>query len=151
MRYGRPIAMPASPFGFLTTDLFTARAKLAVLREPFVPPRRDGKEEQLSFYEVELLRLLWERAGQPVTREELEAHFDAIVVGSGFGGALAAKVLVEAGWRVLMLERGRWVARGPGEPATISCCLMASSCCLTAPNCPNCLLTKSISPRIIGQ
>jgi choline dehydrogenase-like flavoprotein len=39
--------------------------------------------------------------------------FDAIVVGSGFGGALAAKVLVEAGWRVLMLERGRWVARGP--------------------------------------
>src|SRR4051794_41907497 len=40
-------------------------------------------------------------------------NFDAIVVGSGFGGALAAKVLVEAGWRVLMLERGRWVARGP--------------------------------------
>jgi choline dehydrogenase-like flavoprotein len=39
--------------------------------------------------------------------------FDAIIVGSGFGGALAAKVLVEAGWRVLMLERGRWVARGP--------------------------------------
>jgi choline dehydrogenase-like flavoprotein len=40
-------------------------------------------------------------------------QLDAIVVGSGFGGALAAKVLVEAGWRVLMLERGRWVARGP--------------------------------------
>jgi choline dehydrogenase-like flavoprotein len=40
-------------------------------------------------------------------------NFDAIVVGSGFGGALAAKVLVEAGWRVLMLERGRWVERGP--------------------------------------
>src|SRR3954453_8523846 len=40
-------------------------------------------------------------------------NFDAVVGGSGFGGALAAKVLVEAGWRVLMLERGRWVARGP--------------------------------------
>src|SRR5512143_431646 len=39
-------------------------------------------------------------------------NFDAIVVGSGFGGALAAKVLVEAGWRVLMLERGEWVSRG---------------------------------------
>ena len=39
--------------------------------------------------------------------------FDAIVVGSGFGGAMAAKVLVEAGWRVLMLERGGWVTRGP--------------------------------------
>ena len=39
--------------------------------------------------------------------------WDAIVVGSGFGGVLAAKPLVEAGRRVLMLERGGWVARGP--------------------------------------
>jgi DNA-binding response OmpR family regulator len=40
-----------------------------------------GQEHQLSFYEVELLRLLHERAGQPVSRDEilqkvwgLEAH-----------------------------------------------------------------------------
>ena len=39
--------------------------------------------------------------------------FDAIVIGSGFGGAMAARVLVLAGWRVLMLERGGWVERGP--------------------------------------
>ena len=39
--------------------------------------------------------------------------FDAIVIGSGFGGAMAARVLVRAGWRVLMLERGGWVERGP--------------------------------------
>jgi len=32
---------------------------------------RKGKTYPLSFYEVELLRLLWERAGQPVTREEI--------------------------------------------------------------------------------
>jgi DNA-binding response OmpR family regulator len=32
---------------------------------------RKGKTQSLSFYEVELLRLLWERAGQPVTREEI--------------------------------------------------------------------------------
>jgi DNA-binding response OmpR family regulator len=32
---------------------------------------RKGKVSALSFYEVELLRLLWERAGQPVTREEI--------------------------------------------------------------------------------
>ncbi len=32
---------------------------------------RKGKTYALSFYEVELLRLLWERAGQPVTREEI--------------------------------------------------------------------------------
>jgi DNA-binding response OmpR family regulator len=32
---------------------------------------RKGKEEALSFYEVELLRLLHERQGQPVGREEI--------------------------------------------------------------------------------
>ena len=32
---------------------------------------RKGKTHALSFYEVELLRLLCERAGQPVTREEI--------------------------------------------------------------------------------
>ncbi len=39
--------------------------------------------------------------------------WDAIVIGSGFGGAMAAWPLVEAGQRVLMLERGGWVGRGP--------------------------------------
>jgi DNA-binding response OmpR family regulator len=32
---------------------------------------RKGKTTTLSFYEVELLRLLWERGGQPVTRDEI--------------------------------------------------------------------------------
>jgi choline dehydrogenase-like flavoprotein len=39
--------------------------------------------------------------------------WDAIVIGSGFGGAMAAWPLVQAGARVLMLERGGWVGRGP--------------------------------------
>jgi choline dehydrogenase-like flavoprotein len=38
---------------------------------------------------------------------------DAVVIGSGFGGAMAAHELVAAGLDVLMLERGGWVARGP--------------------------------------
>ena len=33
--------------------------------------QRKGRTLALSFYEVELLRLLWERAGQPVPREEI--------------------------------------------------------------------------------
>lgn len=37
---------------------------------------------------------------------------DAIVIGSGFGGSFAAHALVEAGWSVLLLERGTWVERG---------------------------------------
>jgi choline dehydrogenase-like flavoprotein len=40
-------------------------------------------------------------------------ELDAVVIGSGFGGAFAARELVRAGWRVLMVERGDWVERGP--------------------------------------
>ena len=39
--------------------------------------------------------------------------YDALIIGSGFGGAMAAHRLVRAGWRVLLLERGDWVPRGP--------------------------------------
>lgn len=39
--------------------------------------------------------------------------WDVIVIGSGFGGAMAAHALVERGHKVLMMERGGWVGRGP--------------------------------------
>jgi oxygen-dependent protoporphyrinogen oxidase len=70
VRYGRPIEMPGSPPGFLTTRLFTARAKFAVLREPFVPPRRDGVEESIGQFVVR-------RLGQ----EFLDRAIDALVAG----------------------------------------------------------------------
>lgn len=38
--------------------------------------------------------------------------WDAVIVGSGFGGAMVAHRLVAAGARVLMIERGDWVTRG---------------------------------------
>lgn len=38
-------------------------------------------------------------------------HYDVIVIGSGFGGCMAALESVERGKRVLMLERGGWVER----------------------------------------
>ena len=41
------------------------------------------------------------------------AHRQAIVIGSGFGGAMAAWKLVNSGADVLMLERGPFVERGP--------------------------------------
>lgn len=46
------------------------------------------------------------------------AAFDAdvIVIGSGFGGAVAAKRFAEAGQRVLVLERGKRVSREDFEP-----------------------------------
>lgn len=39
--------------------------------------------------------------------------YDAIVIGSGFGGSMTAYQLVRVGMRVLMLERGDWAQRGP--------------------------------------
>lgn len=42
-----------------------------------------------------------------------EAHYDAIVIGSGFGGSVAAYRLAEAGRRVCLLERGK--AYPPGS------------------------------------
>jgi oxygen-dependent protoporphyrinogen oxidase len=70
VRYKRPIEMPGSPLGFFTTELFTAKAKLAVLREPFLAPRRDGKEESIAEF-------VQRRLGQ----EFLDQAIDALVAG----------------------------------------------------------------------
>ena len=70
VRYRRPIEMPGSPLGFFTTQLFTAKAKLAVLREPFVRRRRDGKEESVAEF-------VQRRLGQ----EFLDHAIDALVAG----------------------------------------------------------------------
>lgn len=41
--------------------------------------------------------------------------WDAVVIGSGLGGALAAHRLTEAGARVVVLERGRWPHRDEAD------------------------------------
>ena len=55
-------------------------------------------------------------------RVAADAHFDAVVVGSGFGGSVTAFRLAEAGLSVCLLERGRAYPPGsfprrPGEMA----------------------------------
>ena len=70
VRYGRPIEMPGSVPGFFTTPLFTAKAKLAVLREPFIKPRRDGVEESIAQFVV-----------RRFNQEFLDHAIDALVAG----------------------------------------------------------------------
>ena len=70
VRYRRPIEMRGSPLDFFTTELFSFRAKLAVLREPFVPPRSDGVEESIAEFVTRRLN-----------REFLDQAIDAMVAG----------------------------------------------------------------------
>jgi oxygen-dependent protoporphyrinogen oxidase len=70
VRYGRPIEMPGSPLGFFATRLFTARAKFALLREPFIKPRRDGVEESIAQFVV-----------RRFNQEFLDHAIDALVAG----------------------------------------------------------------------
>ena len=43
------------------------------------------------------------------------AHYDAVVIGSGFGGSLVAHVLVQAGLKTALLERGQWAKRDDAD------------------------------------
>jgi len=70
VRDKRPLEMPSSQAEFLTTKLFSARAKFALAREPFVPPRADGVEESVAEF---VLRRL--------NQEFLDRAVDPLVAG----------------------------------------------------------------------
>ena len=52
--------------------------------------------------------------------------WDAIVIGSGFGGAMTAHALVQHGHNVLMMERGGWVGRGPDNWGRLGAAFVSS-------------------------
>lgn len=70
VRDKKPIAMPASQPEVLTTKLFSARAKFALAREPFMPQRRDGVEESVAEF---ILRRL--------NQEFLDRAIDPLIAG----------------------------------------------------------------------
>ncbi|HEX3627404.1 MAG TPA: protoporphyrinogen oxidase [Verrucomicrobiae bacterium] len=70
VRGGQPVAMPSTPPAFAVSPLLSLGAKLALLREPFVPRRRDGKEESVA-----------EFVTRRVNREFLDRMVDPLVGG----------------------------------------------------------------------
>jgi protoporphyrinogen/coproporphyrinogen III oxidase len=70
VRNKRPVAMPSSQLGIFTSELLSVSAKFALLREPFVPPRRDGAEESVAEFITRRLN-----------REFLDHLVDALVAG----------------------------------------------------------------------
>ena len=56
------------------------------------------------------------RISSPI--EAMKEHYDAVVIGSGYGGGIAASRMSRAGKKVCLLERGREIV--PGEyPDTV--------------------------------
>ncbi|HUE35871.1 MAG TPA: protoporphyrinogen oxidase [Candidatus Acidoferrum sp.] len=66
----QPVAMPSSPPGIFLSSLLSAGAKFALLREPFIPPRRDDAEESVA-----------EFVSRRLNREFLDRLVDALVAG----------------------------------------------------------------------
>jgi len=62
--------MRSSQLGIFTWELLSAKAKFALLREPFVPARRDGRDESIAEFVVRRLN-----------REFLDQMIDALVAG----------------------------------------------------------------------
>jgi oxygen-dependent protoporphyrinogen oxidase len=64
------VAMPAAPLGIFYSKLLSIGGKFALLREPFVPMRRDGVEETVAEFVTRRLN-----------REFLDRMVDALVAG----------------------------------------------------------------------
>ena len=70
----------------------------------------------------------------PAGMSESRAEYDAVIVGSGFGGAVAACRLAQAGRNVLVLERGRrWnISDYPRQIGDAGCTTQDSRTAVTA-------------------
>ncbi len=49
VRDGKPVALPTSPSAFLTSEVFSTKAKLRLLKEPFIKPLVDKQESLADF------------------------------------------------------------------------------------------------------
>jgi protoporphyrinogen/coproporphyrinogen III oxidase len=99
----------------LTTKLFSARAKFALAREPFVPPRRDGVEESVAEF---VLRRL--------NQEFLDRAIDPLIAGIYAGDPRKLSVqhafpkLLEAEQKHGSLLKGQFFGAGEQKSGEVS-------------------------------
>lgn len=92
VRNGQLNAIPYSPFSMLTTQVFSLRAKLALLREPFVPPADPQQEESVShFVQRRLGREFLDYAIEPFVAGIYAGDPDALSLPAAFPRLLAAE------------------------------------------------------------
>lgn len=65
--------------------------------------------------------------------QEISGDWDAIVIGSGFGGSMVAHELIRRGRSVLMLERGDWIRRSRQNWTSEGFCLRTDAYSLETP------------------
>jgi oxygen-dependent protoporphyrinogen oxidase len=115
VRDKKPVAMPSSQAEFLTTKLFSARAKFALAREPFVPPRLDGVEESVAEF---VLRRL--------NQEFLDRAIDPLIAGIYAGDPHKLSVLhafpklLEAEQKYGSLLKGQFFGTGKKKSGEVS-------------------------------
>jgi protoporphyrinogen/coproporphyrinogen III oxidase len=115
VRDKKPVAMPSSQAEFLTTKLFSARAKFALAREPFVPPRRGGVEESVAEF---VLRRL--------NQEFLDRAIDPLIAGIYAGDPRKLSVqhafpkLLEAEQKHGSLLKGQFFGAGEKKSGEVS-------------------------------
>lgn len=95
VRYRRTINMPASPVKFFATPLFSWSAKLALLREPFVPRKKDDREESVAEFVVRRL-----------CQEFLDYAINPLV--SGIYAGDPARLSVKHGFPKLLLQEEKY-------------------------------------------
>ena len=85
VRDGRLNALPMSPLSFLRTPLFSTRAKLRLLKEPFIAPAgRDADESLAEFVERRLGREFLDYAINPFVAGVYAGSPEALSVRSAF-------------------------------------------------------------------
>ncbi|MFP4228637.1 MAG: protoporphyrinogen oxidase [Salinivenus sp.] len=85
VRNGRPVPLPMSPMDFLTTELFSARAKIRVLCEPFLSRSPADEESVASFVRRRLGHEVLDYAVAPFVGGVFAGRPEALSVQHAFG------------------------------------------------------------------